>query len=436
MNTMNTMTGMLLFRSVILLILLLFTMFFTAAETSLTVLRRSQIKRLIRDKGVMGLKAWLKNPSRLLTTTLVGTAVCVIGVSVIGTTMALEISARTAVSEAAATSVSTVIILIVVLVFAEIVPKALGRRNAQKVSALIIQPLRVINFIFAPVVSLFTAMSSLVIKLTGGRSLKEQPLFAFEEIKGLIEMGVEEGVIASAEKRMMSQIMEFGETVVREVMVPRINMKMLDIDTDPSELVRKAIELRHSRIPVYRESKDSIAGILYVKDLLPYLTEGREIDIEKILRKPYFIPELKKIGDLLKEFRQGREHIAVTVDEYGVPVGLVTIEDIVEEITGEIFDEYDIRKERIQKISDNKWEINAVEDLDKINDVIGAELPEDQYDSLGGLITGELGRVPAEGEEFEYSSCSMKVVKASPTRVLKVILEFSGPGPRGDFSGK
>lgn len=421
---MSTMLAIILYRIILIIILLFLTIFFTASETSLTVLRRSQIKRLIKEKGGKGLKAWLDDPNRLLATTLIGTAVCVVGISVIGTTIALNLSERFGFPEVLATVISTVIVVIMVLVFAEIVPKAFARRNAEKVSCMVIGPLRVVDFIFTPLVKIFTFMSDSLIRMFGGKPLKEQPLFNFEEIEGLIEMGVKEGVIASAEKKMLSQIMEFPDTVVREVMVPRVDMKALDIEQDEKNIINEAIELRHSRIPVYRDTMDNIIGILYVKDLLPVLAKGEKVDIEKILREPYFVPEKKHIGDLLREFRQGSHHIAIVVDEYGDSAGLVTIEDIVEEITGEIFDEYDVKEATIVKIDDKNWEISAIEDLDKINDELNLDLPEDEYDSLGGLIAGEIGRLPETGEEFKYKQCKFHILKATPRRILKVRLEL------------
>ena len=362
---MNTIIIFILVKLAIFLVLLFLTMFFTASETALTALRRTQIKRLIKEKGCKGLSAWLKNPNSLLASTLIGINLSVIGVTVIGTTIALDLSGLFGIAPALALTVSTIIIMVLVLIFADITPKAYARRNAQKVAVKIINPLRVVVFLFSPVVWIFTFGANLVIKIFGGKSLKEQPLFAFEEIKGLIALGAKEGVIASVEEKMLSQIMEFGSTVVREVMLPRVDMKMLDINIGEKKLVKDAMELRHSRIPVYRENHDNIIGILYVKDLLhylAYLAGGEDIDVEKILRQPYFVPETMSVGVLLRKFRIGREHIAVVVDEYGVTAGLITIEDIVEEITGEIFDEYDIKETRIIKIDDKNWEIDAIED--------------------------------------------------------------------------
>ncbi len=403
-----------------LLGLLLSTVFFTVSETALTMLRKSQVKNLIKTKGVVKLSAWLENPNRLLTSTLIGTAVSVIGVSVMMTTIALDLSTLYGWNSAMATTISTFITVIIVLVFAEITPKAYARRNSMEVSSLIIGPLKVIDVFISPAVKIFTVISNNVIKIFGTESQKKSPIYIHEEIKGLIDIGAKEGVIFKAEKKMISQLLEFSDTVVREVMVPRVDMKALDISIKKDKLIEKAFDMGHSRFPVYKDNIDNLLGVLYVKDLLPALAGKRDFSIKTVLRKPFFVPETKLISELLKEFRRGNNHIAVVVDEYGVAAGIVTIEDIVEEITGEIFDEYDKEKKTIRMVSKNTWIIKAVEDLDKINDYLGINLPEDTYDSLGGLIVGQLGYLPDRGEKVQYGRCRFRVLKATPKRVLDV----------------
>ncbi len=413
------------FKALIFFILLLFTVFFVAAETSLTYLRKSQTRRLIKEKGILKLQAWLDRPNRLLTTTLAGTAMSVIGVSVMGTSMALDISAVFDIPPAAAASFSTFIILIIVLVFSEIVPKAYARRNARRVSARIIGPLRIIDFLLTPIISFYTFLSDMIIKAVPSHSMKKHSLFDREELKGLIDVGVREGEIESGEKKMLTRIMEFSGTVVREIMVPRVALRALDISLEKRELIKRAIETGHSRIPVYSSSPDKIEGVLYVKDLLGCLVEKKEFSIKQILRKTYFVPESKPAVQLLNEFRQGREHIAVVVDEYGVTAGIITIEDIVEEITGEIYDEYDKGSDTIKSAGRKSWEIKAIEDLDKINDRLKINLPEDKYDSLGGFILGRLGRVPAPGESIKYGSYGITVLDSTPSRIISVRLQLN-----------
>ncbi len=410
-------------KLLILIFLLAFTVFFVAAETSLTYLRKSQIKRLIKEKGVVKLNAWLENPNRLLTTTLAGTAMSVIGVSVMGTSIALDISRIFEISPVLTTSASTLILLIIVLVFSEIVPKAYARRNARRVSARIIGPLRIVDFILTPLINIFLFLSDIAIKAFPSKEMKKHSLFAREELKGLIEVGSREGVLAGSEKRMLTRIIEFSGTVVREIMVPRVAAKILDMKLGKKELIERAIETGHSRLPVYSEIPDKIIGVLYIKDLMEYLTEGKEFKIEEILRKPYFVPETKLAAGLLKEFKTGREHMAIVVDEYGAVAGIITIEDIVEEITGEIYDEYDKSRATISKTARKTWEINAIEDLDNINDKLHLKLPEDTYDSLAGLIVGELGRVPSPGDTLQYGNCTFTVLDSTPSRVIKVKLK-------------
>ncbi len=409
-------------KFIVLLCLLSLATFFTSSETALTILRKSQILKLIKIEGLKKLKLWQDEPNRLLTTTLMGTAISVVGVSVMSTSIALDLSRQFNFSPVMATVASTFLAIILVLLFVEILPKAYARRNPLKVVGRIIAPLSTISTVFKPVVNVFLFISNQIIKLFGGRSIKDNPLFVVEELKGLIDAGEKEGIIEKNEKRMLSQIMEFGDTVAREIMVPKVDMKALNIDKAPNSLIERAIKVGHSRIPVYRDHIDHIIGILYVRDLLPEQVNKDKVSVENLLREPYFIPEEKSIDTLLKQFKTGSEHLAIVVDEYGVPTGLITIEDIVEEITGEIFDEYDIFKKTMKEIKPGVWEINAVEDLDKINDKLGINLPEDTYDSLGGLITGELERVPKKFEELNYGGIIIKVVKASPTRVLKAIL--------------
>ncbi|MGM0567904.1 MAG: hemolysin family protein [Elusimicrobiota bacterium] len=408
----------------ILILLLGLTIFFVSAEASLTYLRNSQARNLISEKGVVKLKSWLENPNRLLTTILAGNAMSVIGVSVMGTSIALDISNVFYISRALATVISTVTVLITVLVFSEIAPKAYARRNARRVSAIIIGPLVFINFIMRPVINIFIFLSNIVINLAASKSVKKHSLFAREEIKGLIEIGEHEGVLADSEMEMLNRIMDFSGTVVREIMLPRIAARVLNTGMERKELVREAIKTGHSRLPVYETTPDKIIGVLYVKDLIKNLAGVKDFKIKDILRKPYFVPETKPAAELLKEFKKGREHLAIVVDEYGVMAGIITIEDIMEEITGEIFDEYDQKKSSIQKKENKVWEINAMEDLDKINDKIGIDLPEDKYDSLGGLILGELGRVPAPGEKLRYEEYSFTILDSTPSRIIKVELKL------------
>ena len=408
----------------IMIVLLGFTVFFVAAETALTYLRDSQARNLINEKGVTKLKSWLENPNRLLTTTLAGTAMSVIGVSVMGTSIALDISDAFYISRTLAASISTVAVLIIVLVFSEIVPKAYARRNARRVSAIIIGPLKFIDFIMRPVINIFIFLSNIVINLAASKSVRKHSLFAREEIKGLIEIGEHEGVLADSEMEMLNRIMDFSGTVVREIMLPRIAARVLNTGMERKELIREAIKTGHSRLPVYENTPDKIIGVLYVKDLIKNLARAKDFKIKDILRKPYFVPETKPAAELLKEFKKGREHLAIVVDEYGVMAGIITIEDIVEEITGEIFDEYDEKKSSIQRKENKVWEISAIEDLDKINDKIGIDLPEDKYDSLGGLILGELGRVPAPGEKLRYEEYSFTILNSTPSRIIKVELKL------------
>ena len=219
---------------------------------------------------------------------------------------------------------------------------------------------------------------------------------------------------------MIQSSLEFGETIVREVMIPRIDMQCVDINHEREEIFRRIMKMPYSRVPVYKGNVDNVIGIVYTKDLLTALRNRELIIMEDIMRQAYFVPETKKISELLEEFRKGRMHLAIVVDEYGVTAGLVTIEDLIEEITGEIFDEYDVEKETITKFSDGTAIVYAKEDLDKINEELGLELPSEEFDSLGGLVIDLFGRVPHTGEEINFGNLKFVVQEADRRKVVKL----------------
>jgi CBS domain containing-hemolysin-like protein len=203
-------------------------------------------------------------------------------------------------------------------------------------------------------------------------------------------------------------------------MVPRIDMQCVDMNDEREEIFKKIIKMPYSRIPVYKGNVDNVIGIVYTKDLLTALRNRELIIMEDLMRQAYFVPETKKISELLEEFRKGRMHLAIVVDEYGVTAGLVTIEDLIEEITGEILDEYDVEQETIVKLSDGEAIVYAKEDLDKINEELGLELPAEEFDSLGGLVVDLFGRVPRTGEEINFGNLKFVVQEADRRKVIKL----------------
>jgi putative hemolysin len=243
-----------------------------------------------------------------------------------------------------------------------------------------------------------------------------------EEIKTLVDAGSQDGVIESEEKEMIYSVFKFSETVVREVMVPRIDIVALDIETSLDDALNKIIHAGHSRIPVYEETIDNIRGFLYAKDLLAVWHSKRgDFDMAGLLREAYFVPESKEADELLEEFQRRETHIAVVIDEYGGTAGLVTIEDLIEEIVGEIRDEYDFMEEAVyEQISETEYLCKAGIDLDDLNELLDIHLPTDENDTLGGYIFSELGRIPKVGEKVEYPGVVLEVVAVKGRRISKV----------------
>jgi len=404
------------------LIVFLVMIFFAGSETALTALSRIRIKRLIAEgiRAARGLSLWLQDPNKLLTTVLIGNAVAVIFASVLATSVALDFSFSYGWSQKLAVSYGTAIVTVFILVFGEIMPKTYARKNAEKISTICSEPLRWIAKLLSPLSQVLVVPANLLIQVFGGKGLKGTPLFTTQEIGTLIEVGAREGALDDEEKRMIQSSLEFGETIVREVMVPRIDMQCVDINDEREEIFKKIMNMQYSRVPVYKGNVDNVIGIVYTKDLLTALRNTELIIMEDIMRQAYFVPETKKISELLEEFRKGRMHLAIVVDEYGVTTGLVTIEDLIEEITGEILDEYDVEEGTIVKLADGTAIVYAKEDLDKINEELGLELPAGEFDSLGGLVVDLFGRVPRAEEEINFGNLKFVVQEADRRKIIKL----------------
>ncbi len=251
--------------------------------------------------------------------------------------------------------------------------------------------------------------------------LDEERRSSEEDLHLLLKAGEEQGIIEEEEKEMIASIVEFSTTLVREVMVPRIDIVAVDVDTPLEEAARVMLEAGHSRVPVYRDNIDHIVGLLYAKDLLRYLVEGKaEADISKVLRPAYLVPETKNVDELLRELQQRKVHMAIVVDEYGGTAGLVTIEDLLEEIVGEIQDEFDAEEPAIEEISESEFIFSARVDLDEVNKRLHVELPSEGGDTLGGFIYSQLGKVPTSGDTVSFGGVTLEVLSVDGQRIERV----------------
>jgi CBS domain containing-hemolysin-like protein len=259
--------------------------------------------------------------------------------------------------------------------------------------------------------------------LLPGKGLKQGPFVSEEEIRSMAQVGHEEGVIEEQEKELIHSIFEFGDTLVREVMVPRPDIVMTDVSRSPPAVLDLILRHGYSRIPVYRQTVDDIVGIVYAKDLLRHLHAGKgNVPLDKIMREPYFVPETKRVSGLLREMQKRRVHIAMVLDEYGSTAGLVTIEDLLEEIVGEIADEYDLEEPQMEPVDDRTFRVNGRLSIDEVEELLDLELPHDGWDTVAGLMYGLLGSVPTQGETVSFEDITFTAEKVQGRRIAKVLI--------------
>jgi len=413
--------GAIALRAVFLGILLLASAILAAAEISLVSVRRFRVRSL-RDEGVRTaalLERLIQKPERYLPAILLLTLLTQIGASSLATTLAIQLGLPKA--AALATGVMTFFVFI----FSEMAPKNYAAQHPERVALLVAPVVSFLSALLYPLVRLLIILSHGVIKAFGGKVSPEGPLLTEGELRAILSAAEEEEVIEEEEKKLIHSIFELGDTLVREVMVPRTDMVMLEENTGLEEALEVILKTGYSRIPVYRKDFDHITGILYAKDLLPYLKRGEtDIHLSRCLREAYFVPETKKVIELLSEMRLRRIHMAVVLDEYGGTAGLVTIEDLLEEIVGEIFDEYDIEQELYEKIGDNRYIFDARISIDDLNELLDLELPSEEWDSLGGLMYNLMGKIPKQGETVVYSNLRLTAHRVLGKRIYKVLLEI------------
>ena len=404
---------------IILVVLILFSAFFSAAETALTSLSRLKVSHLVERKvpGARMVKRLKDEPARMLSTILIGNNIVNITASVLATQIIVNyFAARGGGSAGLIIGVATGLMTFIILVFGEITPKTTAIRQAERLALLMAYPLYLISILLMPLAALLTWVSAPFVLLFGGRIPEQGPFITEEELKFIISAGEKEGVLEREEKEMISSIFEFGDTLVREVMTPRPDI----LAVDESESLLAAVDLirdsGHSRIPVYEKNIDNIIGILYAKDLL----SARDGKLKDHMRSALFIPETKKVDELLHQMQANRTHVAIVVDEYGVTSGLVTMEDLIEEIVGEIHDEFERGEKSIEKLDENTYLVDGKLAVDEVNQATGLDLPTDESDSLGGLIFGRLGKVPAVGDMVKFDSGTVFVERLHRRRVTRL----------------
>jgi magnesium and cobalt exporter, CNNM family len=400
-----------------IIVLIFVSAIFAAAETFITRITRVRSYRL-REEGRRGAASLVKiaeNPPPYLNVTLL----LMLAAHLAGTTIATLVAIRRLgdLGEWVATGAMTFLLF----VFAEITPKTYAVLQTDRV-ALALAPLTVaITRVFGP---LSQAQVTLANILMPGKGLPQGPFVTEGEIKAMAEVASDEDAIEEEEKELIHSIFEFGDTLVREVMVPRPDVVAAAIQSGPRNVLDLMLRHGYSRIPVYKENIDEIEGVVYAKDLLRHLHAGKgDVALDTIMREPYFVPETKKVSELLREMQQRRVHIAICLDEYGSVAGLATIEDLLEELVGEIADEYDREEPHVEPVDDDTFRVNGRLPIDDVNELLDVDLPHDEWDTVGGLMYGLLGSVPTQGQTVTYDNLSFTAEKVQGRRIAKVLIK-------------
>lgn len=415
-----------LFYLAIFLVLLALSAFFSGSETAYFSLSASDLEQLRASErhSRRRVAELMESPRQLLITIVLGNTIVNITTASIAALLTLRICRAFGFSESVGMTINVVIVTLVLLITSEILPKVIAVRSPRAYSSVTSATLKLLLILFYPVSLALSVLTRMLQNMTG--ISEDKMLLSEGELKDLVLMGEEHGTLEKDEKEMINSIFEFGETTVREIMVPRPDMVCVEINATLTELMEVIKSKVLSRIPVYRDRVDNIIGILYVKDLLPLLGKRRreKFNLEKLVRPSYFVPEQKKIDDLLREFKKERMHMALVVDEYGGISGLVTLEDVIEEIVGEIQDEYDAETPLFQRLDDHTFVIDGRMPLEEINEQLHLGLPtEEGVETISGFMLSLLGSLPKGKERAEYNGSIYIVERTEKNRILEVRVE-------------
>ena len=401
---------------IVLIILLVLSGFFSMSETALMALSKIRIRHMV-EEGVKGAKLVEKlteDPNKLLGAILIGNNIVNILASSLATTLFVSLVGPSGVG------IATAVMTVLVLIFGEITPKSIAKQKSEQVSLKVSKPISIIVKLFKPFIGIFTFISSGFIRLLGGDPKASEPFITEEELKTMVGVSEEEGVLEDVEKEMIFNVFDFADSQAKDVMVQRVDIVAVDSEATYEEVLDVIKTEQFSRIPVYNQTIDDIVGILYVKGLIIAGQNKDGFKVTDYMREPYYTFEFKKIKELFNEMKKTRNHISVVLDEYGGTVGIVTIEDLIEEVFGDIEDEYDDYENEIEVIKEDEYVVDGSAKLDDISELIGVNMESEEFDSVGGLIIGELGRFPENKEEVNLNNIRFVVEEVDKNRIKKV----------------
>lgn len=412
-------TGIQIFTVVVLLCL---SAFFSSAETALTTVNKMRIRTLAEagDKRAITLTKVIENPGKMLSTILVGNNIVNLSASSLMTTLTMQLFGSRAVGAA------TGILTLLILVFGEITPKTLSTLYAEKIALGYARIVYTLMVLMTPVIFFVNQLSMGVLFLMRVDPNKKRDAITEDELRTIVQVSHEEGVIETEEKKMINNVFDFGDSVAKDVMVPRIDMVLVDVNASYKELMDVFREEKFTRIPVYEDTTDNVIGIVNMKDLLLY-DKTQEFSIRSLLRQPLYTYEYKKTAELMVEMRKTFNNIVIVLDEYGATAGLITLEDMLEEIVGEIRDEYDEDEEdEVTEITPDEYLVSGSAKLDDLNEQLGLDLESEDYDSIGGLVIGLLDHLPDAGESVDYENLHLIVERVEKNRIDKIRLQIHG----------
>lgn len=401
----------------IALLCLLLIALSSAVQTAVTNISALRLRQLL-EGGVpraQAIKDLLDNPQRFPATLVFINTLTLISIG------SLALYASHALTEWWAHLLAVLATGVIVLVFGIAVPKALAVKNPERTALVLYRPINLIRRVVTPMVTVAGMVARPFVRLFGGRTAPAGPFVTQEEMRMLVDVGEKEGVIQQQEEDLIHSIFEFGDTVVREVMVPRTYMNAVEDKATIEEAADRALQSGHTRLPIYKETIDSVVGVATALDMIRMLrVGGGKQSVVKVMRPIYYVPETKKVDELLKDLQKSHMHMAIVVDEYGGTAGLVTMEDIVEEIVGEIQDEYDTEPQMVERINDNEVRVDARVPLDDMNDMLGTEWEAEDSDTIGGFVFEQLGRIPRPGDQVEIGNYVINVLTAEGARLKQL----------------
>lgn len=408
-------TGIQIFTVIVLLCL---SAFFSSAETALTTVNRMRVRTLAEagDKPAIILTKVIENPSKMLSTILVGNNIVNLSASSIMTTLTMQVFGSKAVG------IATGVLTLLILVFGEITPKTVSTIYPEQIAFKYARIIYYLMIIFTPVIFFVNQLSLFVLFVLRIDPNKKKDPITEEELRTIVEVSHEEGVIESEEKKMINNVFDFGDSVAKDIMVPRIDMVMVEANATYEELIEVFREEHFTRIPIYEDTTDNVIGIINMKDLILF-DKSEPFSVRSFLREPLYTYEFKKTAELMVDMRQTFNNTVIVLDEYGATAGLITLEDMLEEIVGEIRDEYDQDEEdEVQEITPGEFIVEGSMRLDDLNDLLDVKLESEDYDSIGGLIIGLLDHLPEEGESVTCENLRLVVEHMEKNRVDKIHL--------------